>query len=100
MRNLCFLLTLVATLLLPGRLIAAALPQDEKLITGQLDNGLRYMIYPHAHPKDQVNLWLQIHTGSLQEEDNERGVGNDSNLLIVFYVQIMPDDLVMQLHRF
>ncbi len=67
MRNLCFLLTLVATLLLPGRLIAAALPQDEKLITGQLDNGLR---------------------------------GNDSNLLIVFYVQIMPDDFVMQLHRF
>ena len=26
--------------------------------------------------------------------------GNDSNLLIVFYVQIMPDDYVMQLHRF
>ncbi len=26
--------------------------------------------------------------------------GNDSNLLIVFYVQIMPDDFVMQLHRF
>ncbi len=29
-----------------------------------------------------------------------RQSGNDSNLLIVFYVQIMPDDLVMQLHRF
>ncbi|WFZ86083.1 ESPR domain-containing protein [Citrobacter freundii] len=28
------------------------------------------------------------------------GIGNDSNLLIVFYVQIMPDDFVMQLHRF
>ena len=26
--------------------------------------------------------------------------GNDSNLLRVFYVQIMPDDFVMQLHRF
>ncbi|OWC88552.1 hypothetical protein A8F83_10290 [Escherichia coli] len=26
--------------------------------------------------------------------------GSDSNLLIVLYVQIMPDDLVMQLHRF
>ncbi|WP_097703694.1 Hsp70 family protein, partial [Escherichia coli] len=26
-------------------------------------------------------------------------MGNDSNLLIVFYVQIMPDDFVMQLHR-
>ena len=30
----------------------------------------------------------------------ETGAGNDSNLLIVFYVQIMPDDFVMQLHRF
>ena len=29
-----------------------------------------------------------------------RSFGNDSNLLIVFYVQIMPDDFVMQLHRF
>ncbi|WP_348265934.1 hypothetical protein [Escherichia coli] len=29
-----------------------------------------------------------------------RTFGNDSNLLIVFYVQIMPDDFVMQLHRF
>ena len=27
-------------------------------------------------------------------------VGDDYNLLIVFYVQIMPDDFVMQLHRF
>ncbi|MDM9318794.1 UxaA family hydrolase, partial [Escherichia coli] len=30
---------------------------------------------------------------------NQLAVGNDSNLLIVFYVQIMPDDFVMQLHR-
>ncbi|MDA6350886.1 hypothetical protein OSK32_24455, partial [Escherichia coli] len=29
----------------------------------------------------------------------ESTAGNDSNLLIVFYVQIMPDDFVMQLHR-
>ena len=32
--------------------------------------------------------------------ENKKNEGNDSNLLIVFYVQIMPDDLVMQLHRF
>ena len=30
----------------------------------------------------------------------KKKVGNDSNLLIVFYVQIVPDDFVMQLHRF
>ncbi|EKI37685.1 hypothetical protein EC3006_2998, partial [Escherichia coli 3006] len=30
--------------------------------------------------------------------NSEGKAGNDSNLLIVFYVQIMPDDFVMQLH--
>ncbi|MDW3301772.1 GNAT family N-acetyltransferase, partial [Escherichia coli] len=38
----------------------------------------------------------------VEPEYTRRGVasaGNDSNLLIVFYVQIMPDDFVMQLHR-
>ncbi len=35
-----------------------------------------------------------------QQLQNALKDGNDSNLLIVFYVQIMPDDFVMQLHRF
>ncbi|QHI47449.1 hypothetical protein GTQ78_04290 [Escherichia coli] len=35
----------------------------------------------------------------IMPEESPR-LGNDSNLLIVFYVQIMPDDFVMQLHRF
>ena len=36
----------------------------------------------------------------LNSNSNIIKTGNDSNLLIVFYVQIMPDDFVMQLHRF
>ncbi len=36
----------------------------------------------------------------LKDESKAQAEGNDSNLLIVFYVQIMPDDFVMQLHRF
>ncbi|GAB0731164.1 hypothetical protein DZ11C13_44030 [Escherichia coli] len=36
----------------------------------------------------------------LSDLQNQHDIGNDSNLLIVFYVQIMPDDFVMQLHRF
>ncbi len=36
----------------------------------------------------------------LVASDRAMSAGNDSNLLIVFYVQIMPDDFVMQLHRF
>ncbi|MBS8285161.1 hypothetical protein HAN01_23630, partial [Escherichia coli] len=35
---------------------------------------------------------------AMEAWNNQQGGGSDSNLLIVFYVQIMPDDLVMQLH--
>ena len=42
---------------------------------------------------------VEFNKDLIEAEDREN-VGNDSNLLIVFYVQIMPDDLVMQLHRF
>lgn len=44
-----------------------------------------------------------LHSGYIPSGDQPEAIarlGNDSNLLIVFYVQIMPDDFVMQLHRF
>ncbi|STS59635.1 D-galactonate transporter [Klebsiella pneumoniae] len=49
---------------------------------------------------DRANL--AVASAHIQEEFgiSKAEMGNDSNLLIVFYVQIMPDDLVMQLHRF
>ncbi|EZQ94536.1 hypothetical protein AE77_02720, partial [Klebsiella pneumoniae CHS 21] len=34
-------------------------------------------------------------SGTALNELKVQFVGNDSNLLIVFYVQIMPDDFVM-----
>ncbi|MEQ5466403.1 YhcH/YjgK/YiaL family protein, partial [Escherichia coli] len=42
---------------------------------------------------DGKNIYTQIIDLTTRE------AGSDSNLLIVLYVQIMPDDLVMQLHR-
>ncbi len=48
---------------------------------------------PRTHKITIPNLYCKL--------DKRTGkVGNDSNLLIVFYVQIVPDDFVMQLHRF
>ncbi|CAK0665561.1 hypothetical protein FGAF1022_06640 [Escherichia coli] len=41
-----------------------------------------------------------VFDGEILKSACEINDGNDSNLLIVFYVQIMPDDFVMQLHRF
>ena len=53
--------------------------------------------FPLHEMRDDVAF--QIINDELYLDGNARQ-GNDSNLLIVFYVQIMPDDLVMQLHRF
>ncbi|MDF1170807.1 type II toxin-antitoxin system RelE/ParE family toxin, partial [Escherichia coli] len=46
-----------------------------------------------THPRMGEQLF------QFEPREVRRIFGNDSNLLIVFYVQIMPDDLVMQLHR-
>ncbi len=48
------------------------------------------------------SLTYRVETDSATDAlfTGHRRYGNDSNLLIVFYVQIMPDDFVMQLHRF
>ncbi len=43
---------------------------------------------------------IAYHLSPLEDKTALTFRGNDSNLLIVFYVQIMPDDFVMQLHRF
>ena len=70
-------------------------PSDEQgffHLSDSIHNRLR-AISPDLHVRCASYLFLPvIHT--------ELKTGNDSNLLIVFYVQIMPDDFVMQLHRF
>ncbi len=48
----------------------------------------------------EVNNNRSLSGDNLLVVNNLQSSGNDSNLLIVFYVQIMPDDFVMQLHRF
>ncbi|MDA6163352.1 hypothetical protein OSK19_05960, partial [Escherichia coli] len=45
----------------------------------------------HVHDNETELIYVK--------KGGARFTGNDSNLLIVFYVQIMPDDFVMQLHR-
>uniref|UniRef100_UPI0035BE919F NapC/NirT family cytochrome c n=1 Tax=Escherichia coli TaxID=562 RepID=UPI0035BE919F len=52
------------------------------------------------HKTSDTAFCLSCHSMSKPFEEYQGTVGSDSNLLIVFYVQIMPDDLVMQLHRF
>ncbi|UMK18141.1 acyltransferase [Klebsiella pneumoniae] len=59
-------------------------------------------IITHAHRNDFFDVVTKKNyiTFMLSRVMRIWPAGNDSNLLIVFYVQIVPDDFVMQLHRF
>lgn len=52
------------------------LPVDERLTIGALENGLRYVIKPHANPPGKVGVWLHIATGSMNETDAQRGLAH------------------------
>ncbi|MCK7574253.1 hypothetical protein WCV47_28620, partial [Klebsiella pneumoniae] len=65
-------------------------------------------LYEYHATNDEYNNLTQLlrAVGQVQSYIDDKGYaacfvlfGNDSNLLIVFYVQIVPDDFVMQLHR-
>lgn len=49
---------------------------DPQVITGQLDNGLRYYIRPNSKPENRAELWLAVNAGSLQEDEDQRGLAH------------------------
>jgi len=54
----------------------ARLPDDTRLVRGELANGLRYAIMPNAEPPGRVQLWLHVHAGSLHEAEDQRGLAH------------------------
>jgi len=55
---------------------AQGLPIDPKIKYGQLDNGLTYYIRHNAEPRGQADFFLAQRTGSLQEEEHQRGLAH------------------------
>ncbi|MCC6659768.1 MAG: insulinase family protein [Phycisphaerales bacterium] len=53
-----------------------ALPTDPRLVTGTLDNGLRYIILHHETPPGRASIWLHVGTGSLNEGEQQRGLAH------------------------
>ena len=52
------------------------IPQNEKLIKGKLENGITYYIYPNDYPKNEAVYRLFIKSGSIYEEDHQRGLAH------------------------
>ncbi len=71
------LLTIIAWLAIALTIAAEqALPVDPELRVGRLDNGMTYYIRHNEQPKGRAEFWLVQNTGSLVEEENERGLAH------------------------
>lgn len=52
------------------------LPVDAAVRTGRFENGLRYYIRQNGRPDNRVSLRLAVNVGSIQEEDDQRGLAH------------------------
>jgi len=74
------LLVLLLTAM-PVMLLARAQPEDiiepnPLLFTGVLENGLSYFVQSNPSPKERAELRLVLRAGSLQEDDDQRGLAH------------------------
>jgi zinc protease len=53
-----------------------SLPIDPQLVYGKLDNGLTYYIRKNGQPQQRAEFYLVQQTGSLQEDENQRGLAH------------------------
>ena len=70
------ILALLLGLVTATRASAQALPTDPSLVTGELDNGLKYIVRQHPVPPGRAAMWVHIHSGSLNETDRQRGLAH------------------------
>jgi len=56
--------------------LAQPLAMDPELVTGELDNGMKYIILEHANPPGRANMFMHVSTGSLNETDEIRGISH------------------------
>ncbi|HKK77770.1 MAG TPA: insulinase family protein [Saprospiraceae bacterium] len=62
--------------LIPVLLISQPLPFDPEVVSGELDNGLKYYIKQNNKPENRVELRLAIKAGSLLEDEDQLGLAH------------------------
>lgn len=72
------LLLVVACMVAPAmaQKSGEALPLDPAVRVGKLKNGLTYYIRHNEEPEKKVNFYIAQKVGSIQEEDNQRGLAH------------------------
>ncbi|MBN2445518.1 MAG: insulinase family protein [Phycisphaerae bacterium] len=71
---LAALLLTLTTLTAP--LAAEPLPSDSRILTGTLDNGVKWMYRQHDNPPGKMSLMIHVDAGSLNEVDEQQGLAH------------------------
>lgn len=59
-----------------GRLCAKPLPNDTRILSGTLTNGVRWYYRQHDNPPGKMALMIHVRTGSLNETEEQRGLAH------------------------
>jgi zinc protease len=51
-------------------------PLDPQIKVGKLANGMTYYVMKHVKPETRASLWLAVNAGSVQEDDDQRGLAH------------------------
>lgn len=62
--------------LIPPEYATMPLEQDPDLVSGVLDNGLKYYIMYNAKPEKRIELRLVVDAGSINEDDDQLGLAH------------------------
>ncbi len=79
MRNFILLLLLLVSAnhtLLSQVKLTDPMPTDPRVKKGKLSNGLTYYIQKNTRPEKKVELRLAVNTGSIMENDDQRGLAH------------------------
>lgn len=70
------LLAVVPAMQVAAQPAVQGLPMDPAVRYGKLDNGLTYYIRHNELPKERANFYIAQKVGSVQEDDNQRGLAH------------------------
>ncbi len=76
LRNLLLALLFAAVLQSQAQMETPPLPVDPAVRIGKLDNGLTYYIRHNNWPENRANFYIAQKVGSIEEEDNQRGLAH------------------------
>lgn len=80
--------------------LSQMLPQDPKVVTGKLDNGLTYYIRPNQRPANKVELRLILNAGSINEDEDQLGLAHFTEHMLFNGTESFPkNELVSELQK-